>query len=207
MYAFSGHDDPPFVVRGAAHFVATRARFHGNSYYAMKKEISAQSGRFRPSRVYPRWGTEIKKGVGGRAGESTGRGIPGSWGELPTTDFVTIVGFAHLAQLIHIGPQGVAFGAGQMIGVEHMLNGSDRVAQIAFVEFSFVPLLGELAELLSRFIEPFPFVAGKLPDIVAMVQIHLNLIDQRVNLFRIVRSALRAILREADHTTHSANNC
>ena len=47
--------------------------------------------------------------------------------ELPAANFVAIVGFAHLPELIDVGPQRVAFRTGQMILIEHMLNGVDGI--------------------------------------------------------------------------------
>jgi hypothetical protein len=169
-------------ARGGALRCTRLARSHGNSYYALKKEISAQSGRFPPVSSISAVRDEGQGGVFEESGEGVGltfesRQARNPAKELPAANFMTLVGFAHLTELIDVGPQRVAFRTGQMILVEHMLDGVDRVVLICFIEFAFVPLLGELTKLFPGFVEPLPVVAGYLPDFVAMVQIHLHLVD------------------------------
>ena len=42
--------------------------------------------------------------------------------QLPISDFVMVVSFAHAAQILHIAPQGVAFPAIQVVIVQNMLD-------------------------------------------------------------------------------------
>jgi hypothetical protein len=97
---------------------------------------------------------------------------------LPAADLVTIVRGAKTSQLFHIAPDGIALTSTQAIVVKHVLNGSDRVVEIPFIESAIAPSLGEFPQFVLGMIQAPPLSAREVPHTVAPVQIHMNLIDK-----------------------------
>src|SRR5437588_8200224 len=92
---------------------------------------------------------------------------------------MTIIGFAHAAELCQIVIQGVALAACHVIFVDDMLDVADGLVQFAFVEAAALPFPGKVAEIVFGMIETPAVAARKMPTSIRTVQIAMNTVDER----------------------------
>src|SRR5579863_8137961 len=94
---------------------------------------------------------------------------------------MTIVGFAHPPELRCIVVESTPSLRWQVVVVQDMLDGADRVIQFALVELPFAPFLGKFPKLLFCVIQTITVGVRKVPSAVSMVQIFVDSINQRVD--------------------------
>ena len=82
-----------------------------------------------------------------------------------------------------------------MIVVEHVLDGPNGAVQIAFIEFSVLPVLGEIPKLAFGVRQPVAIAVLEMPYLIAAVEILMHVVDQRGNRLRPVAAIGRSKLR------------
>src|ERR1051326_6737830 len=108
----------------------------------------------------------------------------------PAADLVPIVGLPHGAKLPDIIIQGIPFRSGKVIVVQNMLDGGDGVIQIAFVKFSRLPVTSKTTQFLLGVVQPPTIITGKVPLLVAPVQVIVDAVDQTVHRPRLIAAVL-----------------
>jgi hypothetical protein len=92
-----------------------------------------------------------------------------------------VIGFAHSSKLCEIVIQSITVSRVHAIVVDYVLNALNRFIKLPLIEAASIPLLGEIAKVVLRMIEPLPIPTRETPSFVRSVEIVMNLIDNSGN--------------------------
>ena len=92
---------------------------------------------------------------------------------------MAFVSHAHAAQAVGVVRQSVSLSPWELIVIQDVLDGIDRVIQLSLIKFGLTPFVRKFTELLFRMVQPVAIGIREVPYAVGMLQIFMDAVDQR----------------------------